>query len=88
MTSTLRSIQEILEMEADSKTDSVEREALRKRAQVVKELIETEEEFARDMLHVVKTYLRDLDNPRVPKEIRDLRDAIFINFEQISDFHN
>ncbi|GAB6018703.1 hypothetical protein CHUAL_000380 [Chamberlinius hualienensis] len=78
----------ILDDDYEIRSDSKEREAAHKRRNVVKELVETEEEFVSDMQHVVHTYLREMDNPRMPKELRDYKDDIFLNFQQICDFHN
>lgn len=55
---------------------------------VVKELIETEEEFGRDLQLVVERYLKPLDNPDVPRSVRDNKEIIFTNLKQIADFHN
>lgn len=55
---------------------------------VVKELIETEEEFGRDLQLVVERYLKPLDNPDVPRAVRDNKEIIFTNLKQIADFHN
>lgn len=55
---------------------------------VVKELIETEEEFGRDLQLVVERYLKPLDNPGVPRSVRDNKEIIFTNLKQIADFHN
>lgn len=55
---------------------------------VVKELVETEEEFGRDLQQVVERYLKPLDNPDVPRIVRDNKDIIFTNLKQIADFHN
>ncbi|XP_017890129.1 obscurin isoform X5 [Ceratina calcarata] len=59
-----------------------------RREAVVKELVETEEEFGRDLQLVVERYLKPLDNPDVPRTVRDIKDIIFTNFKQIADFHN
>lgn len=58
------------------------------RRAVVKELVETEEEFGRDLQQVVERYLKPLDNPDVPRAVRDNKDIIFTNLKQIADFHN
>lgn len=58
------------------------------RRAVVKELVETEEEFGRDLQQVVERYLKPLDNPDVPRIVRDNKDIIFTNLKQIADFHN
>lgn len=58
------------------------------RRAVVKELVETEEEFGRDLQQVVERYLKPLDNPDVPRIVRDNKDVIFTNLKQIADFHN
>lgn len=55
---------------------------------VVKELIETEEEFGKDIQLVVERYLKPLDNPGVPRIVRDNKEVIFTNLKQIADFHN
>lgn len=55
---------------------------------VVKELVETEEEFGRDIQQVVERYLKPLDNPGVPRAVRDNKEIIFTNLKQIADFHN
>lgn len=55
---------------------------------VVKELVETEEEFGRDLQLVVERYLKPLDNADVPRVVRDNKDIIFTNLNQIADFHN
>jgi len=54
----------------------------------VKELIETEEEFGKDIQLVVERYLKPLDNPGVPRAVRDNKEVIFTNLKQIADFHN
>ena len=54
----------------------------------MKELVETEEEFGRDLQQVVERYLKPLDNPDVPRAVRDNKDIIFTNLKQIADFHN
>ncbi|XP_076638516.1 obscurin isoform X8 [Colletes latitarsis] len=59
-----------------------------RREAVVKELVETEEEFGRDLQMVVERYLKPLDNPDVPRIVRDNKDIIFTNLKQIADFHN
>ncbi|XP_025269387.1 obscurin isoform X6 [Camponotus floridanus] len=59
-----------------------------RREAVVKELIETEEEFGRDLQLVVERYLKPLDNPSIPRSIRDNKEIIFTNLKQIADFHN
>ncbi|XP_072755043.1 protein Obscurin isoform X6 [Anoplolepis gracilipes] len=59
-----------------------------RREAVVKELIETEEEFGRDLQLVVERYLKPLDNPGVPRSVRDNKEIIFTNLKQIADFHN
>ncbi|CAL7949959.1 unnamed protein product [Xylocopa violacea] len=59
-----------------------------RREAVVKELVETEEEFGRDLQQVVERYLLPLDNPDVPRIVRDNKDIIFTNLKQIADFHN
>ncbi|XP_078034638.1 obscurin isoform X5 [Augochlora pura] len=59
-----------------------------RREAVVKELVETEEEFGRDLQLVVERYLKPLDNPEVPRIVRDNKDIIFTNLKQIADFHN
>ncbi|KYN01946.1 Muscle M-line assembly protein unc-89 [Cyphomyrmex costatus] len=59
-----------------------------RREAVVKELIETEEEFGKDIQLVVERYLKPLDNPSVPRAIRDNKEIIFTNLKQIADFHN
>lgn len=54
----------------------------------MKELIETEEEFGKDLQLVVERYLKPLDNPDVPRTVRDNKEIIFTNLKQIADFHN
>lgn len=54
----------------------------------MKELIETEEEFGKDLQLVVERYLKPLDNPGVPRGVRDNKEIIFTNLKQIADFHN
>lgn len=51
-------------------------------------MVETEEEFGRDLQQVVERYLKPLDNPDVPRIVRDNKDIIFTNLKQIADFHN
>ncbi|XP_013793357.1 obscurin-like, partial [Limulus polyphemus] len=55
---------------------------------VVKELVETEEDFARDMQYVVNNYLKEMDNPKMPLELRDYKDTVFSNFKDVCEFHN
>ncbi|XP_011305282.1 muscle M-line assembly protein unc-89 isoform X2 [Fopius arisanus] len=59
-----------------------------RREAVVKELVETEEEFGKDLQQVVERYLKPLDNPGVPRAIRDNKEIIFSNLKHIADFHN
>ncbi|XP_063991065.1 obscurin isoform X7 [Diachasmimorpha longicaudata] len=59
-----------------------------RREAVVKELVETEEEFGKDLQQVVERYLKPLDNPGVPRAVRDNKEIIFTNLKQIADFHN
>lgn len=65
-----------------------DKESYAKREAVVKELVETEEDFSRDMQRVVNNYLKEMENPAMPKELRDQKDVLFSNFKDISDFHN
>lgn len=57
---------------------------------VVRELVETEEEFGKDLQAVVERYIKTIDKPenKVPRIVRDNKDLIFMNFQQIADFHN
>ncbi|KAL6444321.1 hypothetical protein ACFW04_001898 [Cataglyphis niger] len=72
----------------DSSTISRPEDSHYRREAVVKELIETEEEFGRDLQLVVERYLKPLDNPDVPRSVRDNKEIIFTNLKQIADFHN
>lgn len=54
----------------------------------VRELIETEEEFSRDLQNIVDRYIRAVDKIAAPRIVRDSKDIIFSNFEQIAEFHN
>ncbi|XP_064466280.1 obscurin-like isoform X2 [Ornithodoros turicata] len=65
-----------------------DKESLAKREAVVKELVETEEDFSRDMQYVVNNYLKEMENPSMPKELKEQKDVLFSNFKDISDFHN
>ena len=51
-------------------------------------MVETEEEFGRDLQNVVEKYLKPLDNPGVPRAVRDNKEIIFSNLKQIADFHH
>lgn len=57
---------------------------------VIRELVETEEEFGKDLQAVVERYIKTIDKPekKVPRIVRDSKDLIFMNFQQIADFHN
>lgn len=55
---------------------------------IVEELVDTEEEFGRDLQNVVNRYIKTIHNPFVPKIVRDNKNKIFTNFQQISEFHN
>ncbi|GBN70955.1 Obscurin, partial [Araneus ventricosus] len=59
-----------------------------RREKVLKELVESEEAFARDMQYVVNNYIKEMDNKKMSKELRDYKDVLFSNFEAISEFHN
>ncbi|XP_022664918.1 obscurin-like isoform X4 [Varroa destructor] len=61
---------------------------LTRKETLVKELVETEEDFARDMLYVVNNYMKEMDNPAMPKRLREFKDQLFCNFKDICDFHN
>lgn len=60
------------------------------RRAVIRELVETEEEFGKDLQAVVERYIKTIDAPekKVPRVVRDNKDLIFMNFQQIADFHN
>lgn len=60
------------------------------RRAVIRELVETEEEFGKDLQAVVERYIKTIDAPekKVPRIVRDNKDLIFMNFQQIADFHN
>uniref|UniRef100_A0A1B0BW30 DH domain-containing protein n=1 Tax=Glossina palpalis gambiensis TaxID=67801 RepID=A0A1B0BW30_9MUSC len=60
---------------------------LQKKA-VIRELIETEEEFSKDLQHVVDRYIKAVDAATAPRTVRDSKDVIFGNFQQIAEFHN
>lgn len=56
---------------------------------VIRELVETEEEFGKDLQMVVDRYVKTIDSDKkVPRVLRDNKDLIFMNFQQIADFHN
>lgn len=55
---------------------------------VIRELIETEEEFNRDLQNVVDRYIKAVDAASAPRNVRDSKDIIFGNFQQIAEFHN
>uniref|UniRef100_A0A0A1WXQ2 Muscle M-line assembly protein unc-89 n=1 Tax=Zeugodacus cucurbitae TaxID=28588 RepID=A0A0A1WXQ2_ZEUCU len=59
-----------------------------RRVATVRELIETEEEFGRDLQKIVDRYIKAVDNTTAPRIVRDSKDIIFSNFEQIAEFHN
>ncbi|CAD7077146.1 unnamed protein product [Hermetia illucens] len=63
-------------------------DAAYRRQAVIRELVETEEEFGRDLQAVVDKYIKTIDNPAVPRVVRDNKDVIFGNFQQIAQFHN
>ncbi|XP_067629054.1 obscurin isoform X3 [Eurosta solidaginis] len=54
----------------------------------VRELIETEEEFGRDLQQIVEQYIKVCDKANAPRIVRDNKDIIFSNFQQIAEFHN
>uniref|UniRef100_A0A1A9WI64 DH domain-containing protein n=1 Tax=Glossina brevipalpis TaxID=37001 RepID=A0A1A9WI64_9MUSC len=60
---------------------------LQKKA-VIRELIETEEEFSKDLQNVVDRYIKAVDAATAPRTVRDSKDVIFGNFQQIAEFHN
>ncbi|XP_054712056.1 obscurin-like isoform X2 [Uloborus diversus] len=68
--------------------DTQQLEAMQKREDIVHELVETEEDFAKDLQFVVDHYYKQMDNPKMPKELRDRKGSIFGNFADIADFHN
>lgn len=56
---------------------------------VIRELVETEEEFGKDLQAVVERYIKTIDtDKKIPRIVRDSKDMIFMNFQQIADFHN
>ncbi|XP_049307131.1 obscurin isoform X3 [Bactrocera dorsalis] len=59
-----------------------------RRLATVRELIETEEEFSRDLQNIVDRYIKAVDKIAAPRIVRDSKDIIFSNFEQIAEFHN
>ncbi|XP_017469983.1 PREDICTED: uncharacterized protein LOC108361757, partial [Rhagoletis zephyria] len=59
-----------------------------RRIATVRELIETEEEFGRDLQNIVDRYIKPTDKSAAPRIVRDSKDIIFTNFQQIAEFHN
>lgn len=55
---------------------------------VIRELLETEEEYGRDLQNVVDRYIKAVDGAGAPRTVRDSKDIIFGNFQQIAEFHN
>ncbi|XP_011291978.1 obscurin isoform X5 [Musca domestica] len=60
---------------------------LQKKA-VIRELLDTEEEYGRDLQNVVDRYIKAVDSATAPRTVRDSKDIIFGNFQQIAEFHN
>ncbi|XP_051165291.1 obscurin isoform X2 [Leptopilina boulardi] len=82
-------MQTLLSDESSAFSSSHRREdSTYRREAVIKELVETEEEFGRDLQQVVERYLKPLDNPGVPRVVRDNKEIIFTNLKQIAEFHN
>ncbi|XP_059224502.1 obscurin isoform X2 [Stomoxys calcitrans] len=54
---------------------------------VIRELLDTEEEFGRDLQNVVDRYIKAVDAANAPRTVRDSKDIIFGNFQQIAEFH-
>ncbi|XP_037951991.1 obscurin isoform X2 [Teleopsis dalmanni] len=58
------------------------------RQATVCELVETEEEFGRDLQVVVDRYIKTIDKLKAPKILRDNKNLIFSNLQEICEFHN
>lgn len=55
---------------------------------VIRELLDTEEEYGRDLQNVVDRYIKAVEGAAAPRTVRDSKDIIFGNFQQIAEFHN
>ncbi|XP_061388551.1 obscurin-like, partial [Musca vetustissima] len=60
---------------------------LQKKA-IIRELLDTEEDYGRDLQNVVDRYIKAVDSATAPRTVRDSKDIIFGNFQQIAEFHN
>lgn len=51
------------------------------------ELLETEKRYVRDLQFVIENYLQELSKIDCPKQVREKREFIFSNIEDIFAFH-
>ncbi|XP_078701899.1 obscurin-like [Branchiostoma floridae x Branchiostoma belcheri] len=67
---------------------SKEMEASSKRRFVLEELLRTEGDYVRDLKFVADHYISMFDSHSLPYLLRGKREVIFMNIEQIYDFHS
>jgi hypothetical protein len=62
--------------------------ALMKRLYVLEELQSTEKEYVEKLDYVLRNYYARMDDPSLPHFLRDKRDDLFANIEEIYKFHS
>uniref|UniRef100_A0A1I8ELD9 SH3 domain-containing protein n=1 Tax=Wuchereria bancrofti TaxID=6293 RepID=A0A1I8ELD9_WUCBA len=64
-----------------------EQEAIMKRDQVYHDLLRSEEEFVNELRTIVDTYLKALDDERIPDEVKEKKNELIMNLKQLHNFH-
>jgi len=67
--------------------DNKQQEATVKRGYSFNELLEMESAYVRDIQFIIENYLQELSRFDCPKQMKEKRDFIFSNIEDIFAFH-
>ncbi|XP_077997324.1 muscle M-line assembly protein unc-89-like [Glandiceps talaboti] len=67
---------------------SKELEYMKKREYVLEELLATERQFVKDIQFAVHNHMKAMDSPTLPSVLQGKKDMIFMNLEEIVDFHS
>lgn len=56
-------------------------------SQVYHDLLHSEEEFANELRTIVEIYVKALDEPNIPEEVKGKKDELAMNLKQLHNFH-
>ncbi|XP_070569681.1 titin homolog isoform X2 [Ptychodera flava] len=70
------------------RADSKELEATRKKTYALEELLATERQYVKDIKFALENHLKAMESPNLPASLQGKKDVIFMNLEQIYEFHS